>query len=90
MSDSAVWPVYEIERNGLRIQVHTQPAVNLALIHNRVPLITEIADTDESDVPVSGLQRSVRLHGNDGELTPEWSRSLTADLPPGTTRQGMQ
>lgn len=85
MSGTAIWPAYVIEKNGLRIDVHAQPAVNLALIHNRVPLITEIAVTNDSDVPVLGLQLSVRLHGNDGELAPEWSRSLASDLPPGST-----
>jgi hypothetical protein len=85
MSDTAIWPAHVVERNGLRIAVHAQPAVNLALIHNRVPLITEIAVTNDSDVAVSGLQLSVRLHGSDGELAPEWSRSLTEDLSPGGT-----
>lgn len=85
MSDTAIWPAHVVERHGLRIDVHAQPAVNLALIHNRVPLITEIAVTNESDVPVSGLHLSVRLHGGDEELAPEWSRSLVDDLPPGGT-----
>src|ERR1700755_1469230 len=85
MAEAAVWPAHIIERNGLRIDVRAQPAVNLALVHNRVPLITEIAVTNESDVPLSGLQLSVRLHGSDGELAPEWSRSLVEDLPPGGT-----
>jgi hypothetical protein len=85
MSDIAIWPAHVIERHGLRIAVHAQPAVNLALVHNRVPLVTEIAVTNESDVPVSGLHLSVRLHGSDGELAPEWSRSLVDDLPPGGT-----
>lgn len=86
MSDTAIWPAHVIERNGLRIDVHAQPAVNLALIHNRVPLITEIAVTNDSDVAVSGFQLSVRLHGIDGELAPEWTRSLTGELLPGATQ----
>ena len=81
----AVWPAHVIERNGLRIEVWAQAAVNLALIHNRVPLVTEIAVTNDSDTPLSGLQMSVRLHGGDGELASEWSRSLAEDLPPGGT-----
>ncbi|OBF48777.1 DUF4011 domain-containing protein [Mycolicibacterium monacense] len=85
MSENAIWPAHVIERHGLRIDVHAQPAVNLALIHNRVPLVTEIAVTNESDVPVSGLHLSVRLHGSDGEIAPKWSRSLAEDLPPGDT-----
>jgi hypothetical protein len=51
MSDTAIWPAHVVERNGLRIVIHTQPAVNLALIHNRVPLITEIAVTNELNSP---------------------------------------
>ncbi|OBB45414.1 hypothetical protein A5752_01985 [Mycobacterium sp. 852002-51961_SCH5331710] len=86
MSDSAIWPAHVIERNGLHIEVHAQPAVNLALVHNRVPLITEISVTNDSESPVSGLHLSVRLHGSDGALAPEWSRSLADELPPGSTR----
>jgi hypothetical protein len=85
MSDTAVWPAHVVERNGLRIDVHAQPALNLALVHNRVPLITEVAVTNESDTPLNGLHVSVRLHGGDGELAPEWSRSLAEDLLPGGT-----
>ncbi|MCG5434538.1 hypothetical protein LV457_19900 [Mycobacterium sp. MYCO198283] len=50
-----------------------------------MPLVTDIAVANDSDVPVSGLQLSVRLHGAVGELAPEWSRSLVDDLPPGST-----
>jgi len=85
MSDNDIWPAHVVERHGLRIDLYAQPAVNLALVHNRVPLVTEIAVTNVSDVPVSGLHLSVRLHGSDGELAPEWTRSLTEDLQPGST-----
>jgi hypothetical protein len=83
MSETSVWPAHVVERNGLRIDVHAQPAVNVALVHIRVPLITEIAVTNESDTPMNGLQVSVRLLGSDGELASEWSRTLAEDLPPG-------
>ena len=49
MSETSVWPAHVVERNGLRIDVHAQPAVNLALVHNRVPLITELTVTNEAD-----------------------------------------
>ena len=83
MSDAAVWPVHTIERGGLRIEVRAQPAVNLALVHNRVPVITELVVTNTSDTPVVGLTVSVRLLGGDGDAGADWLRSVADDLPTG-------
>lgn len=80
MSDTAVWPVHVVEQSGLRIEIRSQSAVNLALVHNRVPLITEIAITNATETPVSGLQVSVQLFGGEGELAERWSRSLADEL----------
>jgi hypothetical protein len=82
MAETAVWRAHTIERNGLRIEVRAQPAVNLALVHNQVPLITGLS-VRMIPTLVSGLQIAVRLHGSGGELAPEWSRSFAEGLPPG-------
>ena len=84
VSEVAVWPVHLVERSGLKIEVRAQPAVNLALVHNRVPLITELEVTNDADSPVSGLEVSVRLLGGDGELASEWVRSIDG-LDPGVS-----
>lgn len=85
MLGTAIWPAHTVERNGLRIEVRAQRAVNFALVHNRVPLITEIAIINDSDVVVSGLRISVRLFGADGELADEWARELRTDFAPEMT-----
>lgn len=85
MSENAVWPLHSVSRDGVRIEVRAQPAANLALVHNRVPLITALTITNESEIPLCGLRASIRLVGTDADLAEEWTRTLSADLPSGAT-----
>ncbi|MBM4606425.1 hypothetical protein GS575_27970 [Rhodococcus hoagii] len=60
-----------------------QPAVNLALAHNGVPLISALTVTNTSDTPMTDVTVSVQLHGNGRELAPAWSRTHDGVLAAG-------
>ena len=64
-----------MEAEGLEVRVLGQPAVNLALAHNGVPLISALTVTNTSDTPMTDVTVSVQLHGNGRELAPAWSRT---------------
>ncbi|GBF17232.1 hypothetical protein Br6_04638 [Rhodococcus sp. Br-6] len=53
-----------MEAEGLEVRVLGQPAVNLALAHNGVPLISALTVTNTSDAPMTVVTVSVQLHGN--------------------------
>ncbi|MBP1159800.1 hypothetical protein JOE46_001959 [Rhodococcus sp. PvR099] len=58
-----------------------QPAVNLALVHNSVPLITALTVTNTSGEPVTDVTVTVRLHGNGRQLAPTWTHTHDGTLP---------
>jgi hypothetical protein len=72
-----------VQASGLRVELRAQPAVNLALLHNRVPLITQLVVSNESSAPITGLRVAVHLEGVDEESPSPWSRFLPDELPPG-------
>ncbi|WP_037138715.1 DUF3320 domain-containing protein [Rhodococcoides fascians] len=57
--------------DGLSIEVHAHPAVNLALVHNGVPLITSVEVVNFSDADVVDVKVSVQLFGAGEQLSPE-------------------
>ncbi|OZF48319.1 DNA/RNA helicase [Rhodococcus sp. 14-2470-1b] len=57
--------------DGLSIEVHAHPAVNLALVHNGVPLITSVEVVNLSDAEVVDVKVSVQLFGAGEQLSPE-------------------
>ncbi|NKS42692.1 DUF3320 domain-containing protein [Rhodococcus hoagii] len=72
-----------MEAEGLEVRVLGQPAVNLALAHNGVPLISALTVTNTSDTPMTDVTVSVQLHGNGRELAPAWSRTHDGVLAAG-------
>ncbi|RVW08232.1 DUF3320 domain-containing protein [Prescottella agglutinans] len=64
-----------MESDGLEVRLLGQPAVNLALAHNGVPLISELSVTNTSGQPMTDVTVTVQLHGNGRELAPAWSRT---------------
>lgn len=55
--------------DGLSIEIHGHPAVNLALVHNAVPLITCIEIVHLPDAHVVDVRSSVQLFGSDEQLS---------------------
>ncbi|MCC8929023.1 MULTISPECIES: DUF3320 domain-containing protein [Nocardiaceae] len=69
--------------DGLSIEIHAHPAVNLALVHNGVPLITSVEIVNLSDTDVVDVKASVQLFGAGTELSPQ-----RVDVHDGALRAG--
>lgn len=74
---------FHTEVDGLSIEVHAHPAVNLALVHNGVPLITSVEVANLSDTDVVDVKVTVQLFGAGEQLSPE-----RVDVHDGTLRVG--
>ncbi|PPJ31723.1 DNA/RNA helicase [Nocardia nova] len=83
MAHTALWEDTTAVESGLTVQVLTQPAINLALVHNGVPLISGLRVTNNSGSSVVDMTVTVRLHGDGAELTPAWQRTYDGDLSDG-------
>lgn len=69
-----------VASTGPTIEVAAAPVVSLAMVHNRVPLVTSITVTNEGpQLPGAALRVLVRDDG--GELSRPWERFV--DLPEG-------
>ena len=71
------------EEGGLRVVLDAHPAINLALVHNGVPLITNVEIENTSDSDLIDVTVTVHLHGAGAELAPAWSRTYDGRLEPG-------
>ncbi|GAA3709708.1 DUF4011 domain-containing protein [Gordonia hankookensis] len=79
----SVESTHVLEQAGLRIVLHAHPAINLALVHNGVPLITALEVINESEQELTDLTASLHLHGNGVELTPSTSRTYDGRIKTG-------
>ncbi len=69
------------EGDSLKVELTALPAVNFALIHNRVPALRRLTIDNLSDEPLQDLAVSVELHGHDGPLADPWRREIAALNP---------
>lgn len=83
MTQVPLWQVHSEEESGITVELLTQPAINLALVHNRVPLITELRITNSTGGPATDLTVTVQLHGNGEELAPAWTSTHDGELGDG-------
>jgi hypothetical protein len=74
-----VFEQFAQEDGGLRLELVVQPAINYALVHNRVPLVRHLSVTNHTDVPLTDLHVTLELLGPEGLLTTPWTRTV---LPP--------
>lgn len=88
MAQTALWEDTTAVESGLTVQVLTQPAINLALVHNGVPLISGLRVTNDSGSSVVDMTVTVRLHGDGAELTRHGSEPTTATCPTARTCSG--
>ncbi|MGZ9884001.1 DUF3320 domain-containing protein [Rhodococcus ruber] len=84
MRHESLWQENTAEQSGLVVQMLTQPAVNLALVHNSVPLVGGLRVTNASSQPAVDTTVTVRLFGNGEELAPTWTRTYDGELLDGT------
>lgn len=60
----------------LELELSVLPAVNFALVHNRVPILRHLSVRNASDKPLRDLAVSVELHGHSGALAEPWHREV--------------
>lgn len=80
MTQTRLWEDNTVVDSGLTVQVLTQPAINLALVHNKVPVIAGVRVMNETGAPAVDITVTVRMHGNGAELAPPWTRTHDGDL----------
>lgn len=83
MHHEPVWVSRSAAVDGLEVEVLTQPAVNLALVHNRVPLVQTVLVRNTGEHPQVDVTVTVSLHGQGAELAEPWVRTFEGELAPG-------
>ncbi|HWB37433.1 MAG TPA: hypothetical protein VHA75_15555, partial [Rugosimonospora sp.] len=71
--------------DGLLVELLVQPAINYALVHNRVPLVRQVLVTNTGATPLTDLRVALQLLGPGGPVTPLWQRESDRPVPPGGT-----
>ncbi|WCN79211.1 DUF4011 domain-containing protein [Micromonospora sp. LH3U1] len=84
MSDS-VFAQCTADDEQLEVGLIVQPAINAALVHNRVPLVRHLTLVNRGAVPLTDVTLTLELRGPDGALTEPWTRTLAAPLRPGAS-----
>ncbi|WP_371409116.1 DUF4011 domain-containing protein [Micromonospora zamorensis] len=84
MSDS-VFAQFTADDDQLEVGLIVQPAINAALVHNRVPLVRHLTLVNRGAVPLTDVTLTLELQGPDGALTEPWTRTLAAPLRPGAS-----
>lgn len=62
----------------LRITLHYPPAIFYVLVHNDVPVVSDLQVENLTPAPIGPLTISVTMLGPEGELTGQWSRRLSS------------
>lgn len=83
MDHEPLWARHHVAVDGLEVEVFTQPAVNLALVHNRVPLVQAVTVRNAGEGPQLDVTVTVSLHGQGMDLTVPWTRTFEGELAPG-------
>lgn len=84
MSDS-VFAQFTADDDQLEVGLIVQPAINAALVHNRVPLVRHLTLVNRGAAPLTDVTLTLELRGPDGALTEPWTRTLAAPLRPGAS-----
>ena len=79
-----ILPLHDIIDETLSVTVTAHPVVNLALVHNGVPLVPQIQLRNDGEAELRDVHLSAALLGlSNGEL-PQWSATVDS-LRPGAT-----
>ncbi|GAA1614333.1 DUF4011 domain-containing protein [Actinoplanes couchii] len=70
--NSDVFEPVKLEAHWLKVQLHLQPAINLALVHNRVPPVRRLRIDNRGPDAIEGLEVSLAIDGPDGALCEPW------------------
>jgi hypothetical protein len=74
---------HTLDSDGVRVEATVQRAVNLALVHNNVPLVQAVRITNYSEKPLEDLQVTVTIDGKGSPLADPWTVSLSDAVAPG-------
>lgn len=80
---NSVFEQFTSDDGQLALELLVQPAINFALVHNRVPLVRHLSLTNRTDAPLGHVELTLDLLGPDGPLAEPWTRTLPAGLRPG-------
>jgi Protein of unknown function (DUF4011)/AAA domain/REase_MTES_1575 len=72
--------------DGLLAELLVQPAINYALVANRVPLVRHLVVTNTGRDPITDLRIRLRLTGPYGPVTEVWEHGAGRLAPGGTVR----
>ncbi|MCU1658545.1 MAG: helicase, partial [Pseudonocardiales bacterium] len=75
-----VFEQFAEEDGGLRLELVVQPAINYALVHNRVPPVRHLSVTNKTDLPLADLEVRLELLGPEGPLTTPWVRAVSTPV----------
>lgn len=78
---TSVFEPFSVEDSDLRVELLVQPAINYALVHNRVPLVRQVTLTNLSETTLTDLDVTLQLRGPDGALAPTWERAVITIRP---------
>ncbi|MFF5180667.1 DUF4011 domain-containing protein [Micromonospora sp. NPDC000316] len=84
MSDS-VFAQFTANDDRLSVALLVQPAINAALVHNRVPLVRHLTLVNRGPVELTDVTLTLDLRGPDGALSEPWFRTVTTPLRPGAS-----
>lgn len=79
--EQSVWNRHTSERDGIEVEVIVQPAVNLALIHNDVPLVQAVRVVNRSTRPLDDVTLTLQLDGRGTALATPWINTLEEPIP---------
>ncbi|WP_328811374.1 DUF3320 domain-containing protein [Rhodococcus sp. NBC_00294] len=82
--DATPTSTYSVEEGGIFVELFARPAVNLALIHNGVPVITGVSVQNTSDKDAIDVHTSVQISGRGHPISPEYDEVFDGCLSPGS------
>ncbi len=83
MHDESLWICHREEREGLEVVVFAQPAVNLALVQNRIPVVQAVTVRNVGTEAQVDVTVEAKMHGHGSALTDPWKRTYEGELAPG-------
>lgn len=84
--ETPVWSPHDARSEGLCLEATVQPAVNLALTHNGVPLVRSVRLTNESGRALEDVALTLTLTGQGAVLAEQLTARLPAPVPSGEYR----
>jgi hypothetical protein len=79
---NGVFEQFATDDGHLALELLVQPAINFALVHNRVPLVRHLSLANRTDAPLPEVSLTLDLLEPAGPLAEPWTRTLPAGLRP--------